>query len=171
MVVPAPGIFAGGQMTDLPPFAGPLTGAELLEIVSSLTSPLVAENALNYSITTALLAALLAQLGAAAVYVTNGQNTLPGDPLIVGPSTGRVYVNKSVAEPTYVRLGLAAAQIVDVLVASVNANTTVDPNGIYVTGTSGQLVDGLASVPVNVAYGGYLFRPLGPLNAWHLGTG
>jgi hypothetical protein len=55
--LPALDTFAGGQMTDLPVYAGGLDLTALLEIVS----PGLAATGVNYSITLKLLAALINQ--------------------------------------------------------------------------------------------------------------
>lgn len=167
--VPALPVFAGGQMTDLPVFNGTvLTGTELFEIVS----PGDPQTSLNYSITSALLANLITNLSTQIVIINNGQHTSPGDPYIVGPTVGRVYVNKNVAEMTYVQLGLASVKVSDVLVADIGGQVT-GVDFIQVTFSAGETADNLspAEVPISTPYGGYFFRPIPLLNTWHLGTG
>lgn len=164
---PALPIFAGGQMTDLPEYSGVLfLGDELMEIVS----PGNEEAGVNYSITTALLASLLIGLSSSQVVIGNGEHIAPGDPYIPDPTVARIYVNKTVAEPTYIQMGLAAAQLTDALIADTGGAVT-DTNYIHVLFTGGELADGLAEVPITTPYGGYFVRPVVSLNKWHLGTG
>jgi hypothetical protein len=166
-----PEIFQGGQMTDLPVFSGTFNGTELFEVVAAPTGQTVAAGGVNYSITTTLLAALLAQLGASAVIITDGQYTNPASPYVPGPSIARIYVNKVVASPTYIQLAAASSYVVEPLITDTNGTVDGAGNGITVTFTGGEQADGIASIPINTPYAGYFFRPIGSLNKWHLGVG
>ena len=164
-----PVVFNGGQMTDLPVFSGTLNGQELMEIVAAPLDANIEAEGVNYQITTELLASLIIQVGLNSVIITDGEHETALDPYIVQPTDGRIYVNKTIAGPTYIVLGLVDNQLTEPLIADVNGTVT-DVNLINVTFTGGQLVDGLASVDIVSAYGGYFFRPIYSLNKWHLGV-
>jgi hypothetical protein len=165
--VPALDTFEGGQMTDLPAFtATAFEGSELFEIVSGNPAPTTANNAVNYSITSAQLAQLLSSLRAGQVVIGQGQNTTALTPYIVPPTISRVYVNKAIAEPTYIQFGSANVQQADVLVKDVAGTTDAALNGIFNTVTA----DGIVNPTVTVPYGGFFFRPVTSLNIWTLGT-
>lgn len=160
-------IFTGGQMTDLPAYTGgSFDGTELLEIVS----PGNAQAGVNYAITTAQLGAGLAGLSGNTVIINDGENITSLDPYIVDPLDSRIYINKTVAEPTFIRFGAVADHIVDTLVADSNGLVAASPNCITVTFTGGQQADGNATVLIEASYGGYWFRPIHDLTKWSLGT-
>lgn len=166
--VPALDKFAGGQMTDLPAFTlTTLQGSELFEIVASGTGqPTTAANAVNYSITSLLLAQLLISLRSGQVVIGQGQNTTALTAFSVPTGIGAVYVNKVTPEPTYVTFGAANVQLGNVLVKDVAGTPDNAGNGIFNTVTS----DGLVNPTIVVPYGGYIFRPVTSLNIWTLGT-
>ena len=165
-----PDVFQGGQMTDLPVFSGTLNGTELMEVVAAPTGQSNAAAGVNYQITTELLATLLSQLTITAVILVDGQHSTPGDPYIPGPTIGRVYVNKAIAEPTYIAFGHAATYVVEPLVKDVAGTADALGNGIFVSFAGTESADGNALVPIQTAYGGYIFRPIASLNNWTLGS-
>lgn len=170
--VPALDTFAGGQMTDLPAFtATSFDGTELFEVVSGFPSPTNANTAVNYSITSAQLAALLVVLLNKPVIITQGQFTNPASPYVVPVNAARVYVDKATPEPTYVQFAAVATYIVEPLITDIAGTVDNAGNGIFVTFSGGQLVDGLSSVTVTTPFGGYFFRPITSLGSWHLGAG
>lgn len=159
--VPALDTFAGGQMTDLPSFTGAtFDGTELFEIVSGTpSSPTNASNAVNYSISSQLLAALIQSVPGSTVFIFQGQNTTSGTAYVVGQNVTRVYVYKPTPEPTFVTLGNVAVQNSEPLIKDVAGTATSAANDfITVNFTAGQLADGLSTVPINQPYGGYFFR-------------
>jgi hypothetical protein len=166
--VPALDTFEGGQMTDLPVFNLTLTGTELFEIVASGTSqPTTSANAVNYSITSALLGQLLAPLVIGLQHViTQGQNNTALTAYVIPANVTRVYVDKVTPEPTYVTFGSANTQLADVLVKDVAGTADAAANGIFTTVTA----DGFANPTITVPYGGFFFRPVTSLNIWTLGT-
>ena len=166
----SPVVFNGGQMTDLPVFTGTLNGSELMEVVAAGTGQSVVTEGVNYQIDTAQLSALLISLAQSSVIITDGQHTTPGDPYIPTPFIGRVYVNKSVAEPTYIHFDRATTYSVEPLVQDV-AGTLDGVTGIITcTFTGGESANGITAIPIATPYGGYFFRPVGALNTWILGT-
>lgn len=161
--VPALDTFAGGQMTDLPVFTGAgLVGSELFEIVS----PGNPNTAVNYSITSSLLAQLLNGLIAGQVVIAQGQNATALTAYLVPANISRVYVNKVTPEPTYITFGAASAKLTDTLVKDVAGTSDGAGNGIFVTVTA----DGIVNPTITAPWGGFFFRPVTSLNIWTLGT-
>ncbi len=165
----SPDVFQGGQMTDLPAFSGTLDGRELLEVVASPAGQTLEAAGVNYKITSALLAALLTQLGFASVILVDGQHSTPGDPLVVNPLIGRVYINKAIAEPTYIMFGAASTYFVEPLVKDI-AGTVDVGSEIHVAFSGAEQADGNATVTIGTPYGGYFFRPIAAISDWTLGS-
>lgn len=162
-----PVTFNGGQMTDLPVFSGTFDGSELFEVVA----PGNEAEGVNYSIPSQLLAALIIQIGLNPVIISDGEHATIGNPYMVQPTDGRIYVNKTVAEPTFILMPAVSTMLAEPLVHD-SAGTADDAgNGITVSFSGGQLADGLATVPIQTPYGGYFFRPVIALGKWTLGVG
>lgn len=159
MVFPSSQVFNGGQMTDLPPFAGPLDGTELIEIVA----PGNLELGVNYSVTTALLAAIINAFGNVPTIITAGATA--GSHYAALTSDTRILLNKTVASASFVDLGLATARgVKPIMVRDLKGDADVNNITVSFTGT----VDGLASpIVINAPYGGWVFNPLANGN-WYL---
>lgn len=166
----SPDVFQGGQMTDLPVFTGTLDGSELMEVVAAPAGQTNAAAGVNYQITTAQLAALLAALGIHAVIITDGQYSDPGDPFTPGALDSRVYINKTIAEPTYITFATAASYSTEPLVKDVAGTADAAGNGIIVRFSGLEGADGNTIVSIETPYGGYFFRPIASLNNWTLGS-
>ena len=166
----SPDVFQGGQMTDLPVFTGTLDGTELMEIVAAGAGQSIETEGVNYSITTLVLAQLLAELSLSAVVITDGEFTNPLAPYVVPFTIGRIYVRKTVAQPTYIKFGLASTYIVEPLVKDIGGTAADSPNMIQITFTGGETADGNATIPIQTPYGGYFFRPIAAINSWTLGS-
>lgn len=166
--VPALDTFAGGQMTDLPTIpATSFNGTELFEVVASGTSQATTPaNAVNYSITSAQLAAFIVPLVQFQVVIPQGQHTTALTPYVVPANVTRIYVNKGTPEPTYITFGAANLQAADTLLKDVAGTSDGAGNGIFTTVTT----DGIVNPTVTVPYGGFFFRPVTSLNIWTLGT-
>jgi hypothetical protein len=161
--VPALDTFAGGQMTDLPVYGGTaFDGTELFEIVS----PGNPNQAVNYSITSLLLAQLLSALRSGQAVIAQGQNTTSLTAYAVPAGISHVYVNKVTPEPTYIKFGAANLQLSDVLLHDVAGTADNAGNGIFTTVTA----DGQVNPSIITPYGGFYFRPVTSLNIWTLGT-
>lgn len=164
-----PVVFNGGQMTDLPVFTGTLNGTELMEIVAAPTGQTNEASGVNYQIDTLLLAQLLISVGLSAVVISDGEHETPGDAYEAQPTDARIFINKTVAAPTYIMMPLASTMLCEPLVVDV-AGTAAAGNGATVTFTGGELANGIATVPIETAYGGYFFRPATTLGKWILGS-
>lgn len=164
--VPALDTFEGGQMTDLPAFTATfLQGSELFEIVSGNPAATTAANAVNYSITSQLLAALLINIGMGQVVIGQGQNMTSRTAYVVPSNVGRIYINKPTPEATFITFGSASSQLVEVLVKDV-AGTASGANSVTLTVTA----DGVTNPSITQPYGGLWLRPVTSLNIWTLGT-
>lgn len=164
--VPALDTFEGGQMTDLPAFTATfLQGSELFEIVSGNPAATTAANAVNYSITSELLASLLINIGMGQVVIEQGQNMTSGTAYPVPTNVGRIYINKATPEPTFITFGNASAQLVEVLVQDV-AGTASGGDSVSLTVTA----SGITNPSITEPYGGFWLRPVNSLNIWSLGT-
>lgn len=151
-----PSVFAGGQMTDLPPFTlTDFVGTELMEIVS----PADPAEALNYAITTLQLAFLL------GAFVYQPTEITAGTVYNVLPSDTRILVKKTIGSATSIVFGSALAQPLPVLVKDVKGDADVNP--ITITFTGGQLADGLSSITINTPFGSYWLNPLAE-GGWYL---
>jgi hypothetical protein len=165
-----PDVFQGGQMTDLPAFTGTLDGTELMEIVAAPAGQTNEAAGVNYQITTDQLAALLTALGIQAVIITDGQYTSPLTPFTPTQLQARIYVNKTIAEPTYITFATAATYNVEPLVKDIAGTADAVGNGIIVQFTGVEAADGNSIVSIESPYGGYFFRPIASLNTWTLGS-
>jgi len=165
-----PDVFQGGQMTDLPDFTGTLDGTELLEIVAAGAGQDIDADGINYSITSALLAALISQFSITAVIITNGQYTNPLAPYQPPPGVARIYVNKTIAGPTYITFNPAAGYLVEPLIKDTAGTADNVGNGIIVRFAGVESADGNTIVSIESPYGGYFFRPIASLSKWTLGS-
>lgn len=151
-----PGIFTGGQMTDLPPFTGAaFDGTELLEIVA----PGNRLQGVNYGITTQQLAVLLPFfVYRAPTFITD---TYAYDSVVTDT---RILVNQDVPGATSVVLNLASLYRLPVLVKDLKGDA--DQNPITVTFSDGETMDGLSQVVINNPFGYFWFNPLAAGN-WY----
>lgn len=139
--------FQGGQMTDLPAYAGGVDLTALVEIVS----PGNAANGVNYSITLAQLFAIFSSYPTptfiidGSVYHSSGSDT-------------RILVKKTIGSATSVLLASSTAYLLPVLVKDLKGDA--DANPIAVTFSGGQLLDGLATITINNPFGYFWFNPL-----------
>lgn len=156
-------------MTDLPAFSGTLDGTELMEVVAAPSGQTNEAAGVNYKITTALLAGLIVQLQMTAVIIVDGEYSDPGSPYIPGEFVGRIYINKAIAEPTYIEFETAPTYFFDVLVKDV-AGTVDVGSEVNVAFAGAEQADGNATVPIGTPYGGYTFRPIASLTSWTLGS-
>jgi predicted secreted protein len=165
-----PDVFQGGQMTDLPVFSGTLDGTELMEIVAAPAGQTNEAAGVNYQITTSQLAALLSALSLHAVIIRTGQYSTIGNPYVPGPTISRIYVDKTIAEPTYISMNMASTYFVEPLVKDIAGTADALGNGITVTFTGGEVADTYATIPITTPFGGYFFRPIAAINSWTLGS-
>jgi hypothetical protein len=157
-------IWQGGQMTDLPNYTGAFDGTELFEIVA----PGNAAQGLNYSMTTAQLAAAFGTLQTAALPILSGATL--GTPLLLPVFPTRFLVKKNTPSASYINLASSVLYPAPVLIKDEGGNADVYP--ITVTFFGGELADGLSSVTISTPYGGYWFNPLPALigPGWYIGS-
>lgn len=154
-----PVTFNGGQMTDLPEFSGTFDGTELFEVVAPGNEAL----GVNYSITSALLAALLIGVSQAPTIITAGATLVA--PYVPTIFETRVLFNKTVGAASYVNIGGGAARNNrPIMIRDIKGDADVNNITAIFTGTC----DGLASpIVIASAYAGYIFNPL-PNGNWYL---
>jgi hypothetical protein len=146
--VPALDTFAGGQMTDLPPYTGTIDLTALIEFVS----PGNAATAVNYSITLKLLAAFINQaIASQPTQVTaTTYNSVASDTRILleyaAPAAGTVNL---LASTSYTQ---------PVLVKDFNGTASI-ANPITINMHAGDTYDGLSSVQIISPYGWFWFNP------------
>lgn len=146
--VPALDTFAGGQMTDLPVYAGGLDLTALLELVS----PGAAASGVNYAITLKLLAALINQ-------------AIVSQPTIVTATTydsvasdTRILVDYPSAEAGTVNL-LASTSYTQPILVKDYAGTASIANPITINMSGTDTYDGQASVQIANPFGYFWFNP------------
>lgn len=150
--------FNGGQMTDLPEYAGGYDPTALIEMVAPGT---VAEG-INYSVTLAFLLALIIEGSTTPTIITTGATL--GDPYEAETTDNRILLNKTVASASYVDIGGGADRTSPVMVKDMKGDAATNNISVSFTGT----VDGNASpIVISADYGGWTFNPLSNGN-WYL---
>lgn len=162
MVVPSANTlqtYNGGQMTDLPVFAGPFDGTELFETVA----PGNGTTGINYAVTARLLAAFIGQVQALPTIITTGATA--GSHYAALTTDTRILLNKTIASASYVDLGVATARgVLPVMVRDLKGDANTNNITVSFTGTA----DGLSSpIVIDAPYGGWVFNPL-PNGNWYL---
>lgn len=158
-----PVVFNGGQMTDLPEFSGTLDGTELLEIVAASAGLSLEASGVNYSITSALLSALVVNLGLAPTIIISGATVVT--PYVPTSLESRILFNKTVGAASAVNIGGGVARNNrPIMVRDIKGDADVNNITVLFTGTA----DGLSSpIVINSVYAGYWFNPL-PNGNWYL---
>lgn len=162
MVVPSANTlqtYNGGQMTDLPEFAGPFDGTELIELVA----PGNVEEGINYSVAVDLLASFLQGFAVTPTIITAGATI--GSPYAALVTDVRVLLNKTVGAASYIDLGAAGVRnFSPIMVRDLKGDADIHNITISFTGTA----DGIASpIVISNPYGGWVFNPLSNGN-WYL---
>lgn len=158
-----PGIFTGGQMTDLPSYSGAaFDGTELFEIVA----PGNPANGINYGITSQQMALLFNAFVYVNTILTTGATLAV--PYVVPTTVTRLLINKSVPSVTYISLQAASLYPgVPILIRDLAGNAQSGPYPIHVTFSGAETCDGLSEVVIGTDFGGYVFNPLSSGN-WFL---
>lgn len=155
-----PGIFTGGQYSQLPVFpSSSFSGTELFALAIARVA--------NYSITSEKLGTLLAPFVGPASYVntiiTSGATL--GTPYTVPVTVTRALFNKTVGAATGVLFGLSGIYTQPILIRDLKGDA--DVNNITINFSGGQLCDGLDTLTIANPYGGYVLNPLS--SGWYLG--
>lgn len=154
-----PATFNGGQMTDLPVLSGTFDGTELFEVVA----PGNEASGVNYSITSALLSALLNGLNQAPTIITSGATLI--SPYVPAVTEMRILLNKTVGAASSINIGGGAARNNrPIMVRDIKGDADVNNITVVFTGTA----DTIASpIVINQPFAGYWFNPL-PSGGWYL---
>ena len=154
-----PVVFNGGQMTDLPVFDGTFDGTEMFEVVA----PGNEATGVNYSITSALLSALMLGFVDVPTIITSGAT--PGVPYVPTIFETRILFNKTIGAASGVNIGGAVARNNrPIMIRDIKGDADVNNITVTFTGTA----DGIASpIVINQPFAGYIFNPL-PNGNWYL---
>lgn len=151
-----------GRLTSQNPLSPPLTGGELLYIVS----PGNAAQGNSYKVTLQVLAAFIA-----AYPVLNEEVILSGatsgTPFMVGTADTRVLFNKTIGAASFATMPLANTMVYPNGVLFKDIKGDADVNPISINFTAGQLCDGLSTVTIGNAYGWITINPLPNGTGWY----
>ncbi len=139
-----------GRLTSQNPLSIPLTGGEVMYIVSPGNAAL----GNSYQVTTAALAAFFAAfpfLDTTLVTAGSTYNMLTTDTLIL--------VDKTIGSPTSIVVPLASSMAFPFPVIIKDGKGDAATNNITITFTGGQLVDGQSSLVIDNAYGWVTINP------------
>lgn len=149
-ISPSPGIFNGGQMTDLPTLPDGLSKAQLLASLMEIVTPGTEAEGVNYAATLAQLALAIGGGGNPTI-ITSGSSYSS-----VATDT-RILVNKTVGSATAITLLPGSSYYQPLLIKDLKGDATTNPITINFPGT----YDGIASpLTINTAYGWIWFNPL-----------
>lgn len=161
MVAPQP---SDGRMTSFQTLSGTLTGTELQWIVSPGNQQL----GILYNVTLDTLGAFFG-----AFPVLNTEIVTAGSTYNVRTTDTRILVNKLLGSPTSIVFPTAASMQYPygVLVKDLKGDAGNGTDVITISFTSGELCDGLSTIPINTAYGWYTINPVPGGGAWYLTYG
>jgi hypothetical protein len=144
--------FQGGQMTDLPAYPGTFDLTALMEIVS----PGTASGGVNYGITLAQLALIVASGGAPTIILSGATyNSVATDT--------RILVDKTVGGVITVNLLAATSYFQPVLIKDIKGDADINNITVAFSGT----YDGAASpLTISTQYGWIWMNPLASGN-WY----
>lgn len=138
-----------GRLTSLTSLTTPITGGEVMYIVS----PGNAAQGVSYQVTTQILGSYFASfIFLQPTIITSGSsyNSVSTD--------SRILVNKTVGSATSILLLPSASYSLPVLVKDLKGDAGTNP--ITVTFSGSQTIDGLSEIIINNNYGYLWFNPL-----------
>jgi hypothetical protein len=138
-----------GRLTSFNTLTGPLTGSEVIYIVS----PGNAAQGNSYQVSTLTLAQYFSAFtfGSPTIITTGtAYNSIATDT--------RILINKTIGSATSIVLNTSQLYILPVLVKDLKGDSETNP--ITVTFSGGQLLDGLSQVVINNPFGYFWFNPL-----------
>lgn len=147
--MPALTVPLDGRLTSQNVLAGPLTGGELMYIVS----PGTAKDGNSYQISTKTLANFFSSF-----FVINPTIITSGASYNSVATDTRILVNKTVGSATAILLLGAASYVMPVLIKDLKGDADVNPITVTFTGT--EKMDGLSTVVINNPFGYFWFNPL-----------
>jgi hypothetical protein len=152
-----------GRITSQAVLSAPLTGGEVMEIVS----PGNAAHGNTYQVSTAVLAAFAAAFSSLNTEtITAGATS--GSPFNVETTDTRILFNKTIGSASYALLPLAASMVYSQPVLFKDLKGDADTNPISITFTAGELCDGLSAVEITTSYGWVTINPVVGGGAWYM---
>jgi len=148
-----------GRMTSLQELDIPLTGDEVMEIVS----PGNAAEGNNYQVTTLTLGAYFGSFQYSNTVVVPEGDTYP-----VEITNTRILVGAGTASPTSIVFPLASTMFSPYPVLVKDLVGDAANNAITITFTGGELCDGLSSIEINSAYGWVTVNPTPGGGSWYM---
>jgi hypothetical protein len=155
-----PAVPTDGQITSLTTLAGPLTGGEVMEIVS----PGNAAQGNSYQITLNVLATFFSVTSATTEVITAGATF--SSPYLILTTDGKILFNKTVGAPSYTQAPLAASMLITSAILIKDLKGDAATNNITVVFTSGELCDGLSQVVISNNYGWVRVNPTPGGGSW-----
>ena len=149
-----------GQITSLTSLGGPLTGSEVMEIVS----PGNAAQGNSYQVTLSVLATFFAVTTGTIEVITAGATF--ASPYLILPTDGTLLFDKTVGAPSYAQAPLAASMLLTGAIIIKDLKGDAATNNITVVFTSGELCDGQSQVVVNNDYGWVRITPTPGGGSW-----
>ena len=152
-----------GRLTSQNILGPPLTGGEVMEIVS----PGNAAQGNTYQVTTDVLAAFFAAFPALNTdIITAGATSI--SPFAVETTATRVLFNKTLGSASYAALPLVASMAYSQPVLFKDLKGDAATNPITISFTGGQLCDGLATLQITTAYGWVTINPVPGGSSWYM---
>ena len=152
-----------GRITSQNILSGPLTGGEVMEIVSPGNAAL----GVTYQITTGVLAQFFTGFaGLNTEIITAGATSIT--PYMVLPTDTKILFNKIIGAPSYAVLPLSASLTNAQPILFKDLKGDAATNNITITFSGGQLCDGLSSIVLSTAYGWTIVNPVPGGNAWYM---
>ena len=153
-----------GRITSQNILSGPLTGGEVMEIVS----PGNASQGNTYQVTTATQGAFYTSFPALnSEIITAGATN--ASPYMVETTDTRILFNKTIGSQSFAVMPLAASMLYPSGVFFKDLKGDAETNPINVTFTGGQLCDGLTVISIVDAYGWFTIFPVPGGTAWYMG--
>ena len=152
-----------GRITSQNPLAGPLTGGEVMEIVS----PGNAAQGNTYQVTTTVLAQFFSGYPSLNTEtITAGATS--GSPYMVETTDTKILFNKLLGSPSYAVLPLSGSLINAQPIMFKDLKGDAATNNITISFSGGQLCDGLSEVVISTAYGWFIINPIPAGSGWYL---
>jgi hypothetical protein len=151
-----------GRITSLSSLAAPLSGSEVMEIVS----PGNASTGNNYQVTTAVIAAFCASFPALNTEVIKAGATL-ASPYMVAATDTVILFNKTLASASYATCPAASSMLYgqDILFKDIKGDAYT--NNITIQFSGSEKCDGLTTLAIDTNYGFVRVTPIPGGGGWY----
>lgn len=147
-----------GRITSQNTLSGPLTGTEVMEIVSPGNAAL----GNTYQITTSVLAGFVS-VGVSEIILSGATS---GSPYLVQPADRRILFNKTSGSASFATCPLATTMLGGPVLFK-DLKGDANTNNISVSFTGGELCDGQSSLQVKTNYGWFVITPIPGGGGWY----